>query len=440
MGEPGVVEISLREIRDDLGWRLRRYRAERARARSTATFVGITGSSGKSTATSLLGHILASHGTVYTQVLANTFKALVRTLYKRMKRAGKVDYVVFEAGAFEPGSIKPMARMLKPDMAVVTMVRLEHFSKFRTLEAVAQEKKALVEALSPGGLAILNADDPHVLAMAADARCRVVTFGQAETANYRVTGIHAAYPDLLGFSLRWPGGVMDLQTPFPGEQFWLPAAAAIVAALELGVPPEKIVARTASFEPLANRCQVLTTDGGPQFIVDTAKAPWHSLSLAFDMLAKSRSTRKRIVLGQLSDFPGSNAKYARAYGSAREVADQVIYVGEHAHRSKASQADRDSGRFVELRTPKEVSNHLKRTAEPGELILLKSSSSLHLERLALAWKHDVKCWIPACGKKEGCQDCGLFEVPFEEHTDFVKKRRHDRRLQRLRRLFLRQTA
>jgi UDP-N-acetylmuramoyl-tripeptide--D-alanyl-D-alanine ligase len=233
---------------------------------------------------------------------------------------------------------------------------------------------------------------------------------------------------------------MDLQTPFPGEQFWLPAAAAIVAALELGVPPEKIVARTASFEPLANRCQVLTTDGGPQFIVDTAKAPWHSLSLAFDMLAKSRSTRKRIVLGQLSDFPGSNAKYARAYGSAREVADQVIYVGEHAHRSKASQADRDNGRFVELRTPKEVSNHLKRTAEPGELILLKSSSSLHLERLALAWKHDVKCWIPACGKKEGCQDCGLFEVPFEEHADFVKKRRHDRRLQRLRRLFLRQTA
>ncbi|TIV90587.1 MAG: UDP-N-acetylmuramoyl-tripeptide--D-alanyl-D-alanine ligase, partial [Mesorhizobium sp.] len=119
-------------------------------------------------------------------------------------------------------------------------------------------------------------------------------------------------------------------------------------------------------------------------------------------------------------------KYARAYESAREIADQVIYVGEHAHRSKASQADRDSGRFIELRTPKEVSDHLRRTAAPGELILLKSSSSLHLERLALAWIRDVKCWIPACGKKEGCQTCGLFEVPFEEHREFVKKRRNDR--------------
>ena len=54
---------------------------------------------------------------------------------------------------------------------------------------------------------------------------------------------------------------------------------------------------------------------------------------------------------------------------------------------------------------------------------------------SLAWAHDVKCWIPACGKKEGCQDCALFEVPFEEHWEFVNKRRNDRWRQRLRRLF-----
>jgi len=144
-----VVKVRLREIRNDLGWRLRRYRAKRARAQSKAIFIGITGSSGKSTATSLLGHILAGHGSVHTQVLANTLKALVRTLYKRMRRAGEVDYVVFEAGAFEPGSIQAMAQMLKPDVALVTMIRLEHVGKFRTLEAVAREKGALIDALKP---------------------------------------------------------------------------------------------------------------------------------------------------------------------------------------------------------------------------------------------------------------------------------------------------
>jgi len=434
-----VVKIRLREIRDDLGWRMRRYQAERARARSRAVFIGITGSSGKSTATSLLGHILAGHGTVYAQVLANTLKALIRTLYKRMKRVGKVDYMVFEAGAFEPGSIRAMAQMLKPDVAVVTMVRLEHFSNFRTLEAVAQEKKALVDALSPGGLAILNADDPYVLDMAADTGRRVVTFGQAEAADYRVTEIHAAYPDLLRFSLRWRGGVMDVQTPFPGEHFWLPAAAAIVTALELGVPAEKIAARTASFEPLANRCKVLVTDGGPQFIVDAAKAPWHSLNIAFEMVAKAKAVRKRIVLGQISDYAGSSRKYRTAYGIARDIADEVIYTGDNAHRSRASQADRDSGRFLELRTPKEVSDHIKQTAVPGELILLKSSANLHLERIALAWTHDVKCWIPACGKNEGCYTCGLYEVPFEEHKSFLANRRLERRRRRFGWLFGRLT-
>ncbi|WP_224544202.1 Mur ligase family protein [Mesorhizobium sp. CA16] len=425
-----MVKLRLREIGNDLGWRLRRYRAERARARSKATFIGITGSSGKSTATSLLGHILASHGKVYTQVLANTLKALVRTLYKRMKRAGKVDYVVFEAGAFEPGSIRSMAQMLKPDVAVVTMVRLEHVTQFRTLDAVAQEKRALAEVLSPGGLAILNADDPHVLDMASGARCRVATFGQSEAADYRVTDIHAAYPDLLRFSLRWRGGDIDMQTRFPGEHFWLPAAAAAVTALELGVPPEKIAARTASFEPLANRCTVLVTDRGPQFIVDAAKAPWHSLNIAFEMMAKAKAVRKRIVVGQISDYTGSSRKYGAAYGIARDVADEVIYTGDNAHRSRASQADRDSGRLIELRTPKEVSDHIKQTAVPGELILLKSSGNLHLERVALAWTHDVRCWIPACGKKEGCSTCGLYEVPFEEHKSFVANRRLERRRRR----------
>ncbi|CDX43140.1 Mur ligase middle domain protein [Mesorhizobium sp. SOD10] len=429
------MNARLRRIREDLGQRLKIYRARRARARSKATFIGITGSSGKSTAASLLGHILAGYARVYTRVLANTIKSLVSTLYKRMNKSGEVDYVVFEAGAFGIDTIRPMAQMLKPHVAIVTMVRLEHLSSFKTLENIAREKRALVEALEPGGLAVLNADDPNVLAMASDAAHRFVTFGESEMADYRVTDINAAYPRALHFTLHWRGGALKLKTPFPGEHFWLPTAAAAATALELGVPAQTVEERIATFEPLANRCHVLVVDGGPHFVIDTAKAPWHSLSLAFDIVAKSTAGRKRIVLGQLSDFAGSNAKYARAYSSAREIADQVIYVGEHAHRSKASQADRGSGRFVELRTPRDVSDHLRRTAMPGELILLKSSSSLHLERLALAWTHDVKCWIPACGKKEGCQDCGLFEVPFEEHQEFVKKRRNDRRRQRLRRLF-----
>ncbi|TIT47213.1 MAG: UDP-N-acetylmuramoyl-tripeptide--D-alanyl-D-alanine ligase, partial [Mesorhizobium sp.] len=211
-------------------------------------------------------------------------------------------------------------------------------------------------------------------------------------------------------------------------------AAAVAAALELGVPQEKVAARVAAFQPLTNRCDLLVTDGGPQFIIDVAKAPWHSMNLALDVMAKATVNRKRIVIGQISDYAGSTRKYAQIYKAAREIADNVIYAGDNAHKSRAGQADRDTGRYHEFRTAKEVSNHIKQTAVAGELILLKSSCNLHLERVALAWTHDVKCWAHTCGKPDGCVTCGLFEVPFEEHRNHVRERRHARRWRHFRRL------
>ncbi|MER8830488.1 Mur ligase family protein [Mesorhizobium sp. M0938] len=425
------MNAGLRKVREDLRQRFDVYRAKRARSKSNATFIGITGSSGKSTVTALLGHILEGHGAVRTQILFHSLKMLSKMLCRQI---GGVDYVVVETSASGIDSIKPMADLLRPDVAVVTMVRLEHFKAFRTLENVAREKRALVDALQLGGFAILNADDPHVVEMASATTHRAVTFGMSEQADYRVTNVHAAYPHRLTLAIHWRGGELELKTPFPGEHFWLPTAAAASAALELGVPPEKVAARVATFRPLANRCEMLVTEGGPQFIVDAAKSPWHSVDLAFEMMAKATTKPKRIVLGQISDYAGSTRKYHYAYKTAREIAAQVIYVGDNAHRSGAGQEDRDAGRFHELRMPKEVSDHIKRTAVAGELILLKSSSRLHLERIALAWKHDVKCWIPICGKREGCDTCGLFEVPFEGHRDYVRKRRHDKRWRRFRRL------
>jgi UDP-N-acetylmuramoyl-tripeptide--D-alanyl-D-alanine ligase len=97
----------------------------------------------------------------------------------------------------------------------------------------------------------------------------------------------------------------------------------------------------------------------------------------------------------------------------------------------ASRADRDIGRFVEIRTPQEVSDYIKQTAVAGELILLKSSSNLHLERIALAWTHDVKCWVPVCGKRVGCDICGLFEVPFEAQGNHLRQAKQGRGRQQL---------
>jgi UDP-N-acetylmuramoyl-tripeptide--D-alanyl-D-alanine ligase len=126
-------------------------------------------------------------------------------------------------------------------------------------------------------------------------------------------------------------------------------------------------------------------ENGPVFIVDVAKSPYHSIHLAFDMLAKFSAPRKRIVIGHISDSSASDRTYRNVYRAARSVADQVIFIGEHSHRAKATTEDIADGRFLRFEHVRDVAEFLKESAIPGEIILLKSSANLHLERLMLVF-------------------------------------------------------
>lgn len=402
----------------------RAFFARRARARSNARYVGITGSSGKSTTTALLGHLMAGQVAVQSQYFRNTLQTLTRFLRLDFS---DTDYVIAELASAGPGDIRPMAQLMRPHVGIVTMVRLEHYSAFRKIEAVTAEKSELVRAVQPGGLVVLNADDENVRGMAALTTERVITFGTAPDADYRVSDVQAAYPDTLSFVLHGPAGEVALKTQFPAAHFWMPAAAAAAAALELGIAPEVVAAQAASFEPLRSRGEVIAIPGGPRFLLDTAKAPWHSLNLAFDMIGAAAAGRKRIVLGHISDYAGSSRKYGDAYRVAREAADEVIFVGENSHRSRASQEDRDSGRFREFISVRAAADYIRETAVADELILLKGSANLHLERIALEYTHDIRCWPESCGKQKDCRSCGLFDRPFEEHQKMSRREQQARR-------------
>ena len=394
------------------------------RRRTKATVIGITGSSAKTTTTELLAHILGAEGSVHKQTKGNTFKPLSQSL-SRLPR--NTDYAVMEVAAGK-SSMAEMASLLKPDIAIITMVANEHRSVFRGADGVAAEKQWLVKSLLPGGLAMLNADDARVMAMAAASAARVVTFGCGEQANYRVTAIHASFPRRLTMRMNWPDGVLSLRTRFVAEHFWLPVAAAVATALELGIDPELVGERVACFEPLFNRFGVLEIRHGPTFLLDTAKAPLHSLGLAFAALDRAEAPRKRVVLGNVSDYAGkaSNA-YRKAYRDAQAVAQETIFVGEHAHRAAPSDHDRNSGRFQEMRSVRKAADYIKATQRPDELILIKGSSNLHLERIALAITRDVKCWEDVCGLTRSCVSCGKFGAPFEQHGEIRAAQKRARR-------------
>jgi UDP-N-acetylmuramoyl-tripeptide--D-alanyl-D-alanine ligase len=182
----------------------------------------------------------------------------------------------------------------------------------------------------------------------------------------------------------------------------------------LGVPAATIVERLGSFEPVFGRCSAHVIENGPVLIADTAKAPYHSIYLPINMMAEFIAPRRRIVIGKIGDYAGNPyPKYRDVYRAARLVADQVIFAGDDTHRSQAPPEDIASGRFVAIPNIEETAEFLRKTAIPGEIILVKSSGYLHLERLILNFDSPVRCWVHTCGKRKDCLTCGSYAVPFE---------------------------
>jgi UDP-N-acetylmuramoyl-tripeptide--D-alanyl-D-alanine ligase len=197
--------------------------------------------------------------------------------------------------------------------------------------------------------------------------------------------------------------------------------AAFACAHQLGAPVTLIKERLASFQPLLGRCSTHFIKDGPVFILDTVKAPYHSLYLPINMMSEFKAPRRRIVLGQISDYAGNpRPKYRDAYRASRMVADEVVFVGDHSHRSGAALEDILAGRFVEKRTVEEAAGYIKDTAIPDEIILLKTSRNLHLERIMLNFDHQVRCWEQNCEVDADCVRCGFSAVSFADRKSKIR--------------------
>jgi UDP-N-acetylmuramoyl-tripeptide--D-alanyl-D-alanine ligase len=260
--------------------------------------------------------------------------------------------------------------------------------------------------------------------MAERTEARAVTFGRTG-GEYVVTNIGCPAPEELNLTITNRNQAFEITSRLTGAHQYLTVAAAFTCAHQLGVPPAVIVERIASFPPVFGRCSVHRVKDGPVFIVDVAKAPYHSVRLAFDMLAEFSAPRKRIVVAHISDASGSDRVYRDTYRAARSVADQVIFIGEHSHRSKATAEDIADGRFVRFEQLQDLADFLHESAIPDEIILLKSSVKMHLERLMLSFFTSVRCWTLACRRQDTCvplfdTGCGLYEAPYERHKSLRK--------------------
>jgi len=376
-------------------------------------FVGVTGSGGKTTTKDLIAAVLGTRLTgTKTPGSENRLTTVGRTILETKHRDG---FCVAEIPAFEPGSVAEFSALLRPTVGVVTVVGLDHYKSFRNRETIAAEKRKLLDALPDDGVAVLNADDPDVLAMAEGFRGRVISFGLASGATLQADELRSSWPETLAFTLHAGGKRVAVRTQLNGKHWVTSVLAALAVAQALGIPLGAALEAIAAFEPLVGRMSVSRPDG-VTFLRDDFKAPLWSIDTVLAFLAEARADRKVIVLGTISDYPGSRTRtYRRIAKRALMIADDVVFVGSNARHVRHLVSGLEGERLHMFRTVQEAAEHLARTLRGGELVVLKGSNRAdHLARLALARSTQVRCWSSDCRRVRLCDDCRLLRVPDRE--------------------------
>ena len=387
----------------------RRYRSG---LRDTV-LIGVTGSAGKTTTKDLIAAVLATHlrGNV-GRGSGNYSHDIARNV---LSIRPDDQFRVVEIGANNgPGSLDRPLALLRPRIGVVTSVSTDHYTAFGSIEAIAAEKGKLIAALPPEGVAILNADDPRVLAMRERHVGRVRTFGLSATAEIRAEQVTSDWPDRLSFIVAHGDERVPVRTQLCGVHWVSAALAAVAVGLEMGIPLADAARAIGEVEPFKGRMNPVVSSDGVTFIRDDLKASLGTLPPALAFLRSARATRKILVLGTISDHPGNNGVYTKVVRQALSDVDLVCAVGAGAFFALRAKSTAGAPRVRAFGSVKAASAFLKDFVRPGDLVLLKgSNTSDHLLRILLARTSPVACWQSNCGRMAFCDTCALLSVPSE---------------------------
>lgn len=378
------------------------------------TFVGVTGSCGKTTTARLIHAVLSNIGNC--QSCTNEpwrVHQRVRVREAILSIGASTRYYVYETASIGPGSIASQLKILQPHIGVVTTVGTDHLREFRSLEGAAREKGALVERLPPSGTAILNIDDPHIRAMAARTRARVVYFGLSPEADIRGSDVVSSWPDRLTLTVTHGEERVHIATQLVGEHWATSVLAAIACGVTCGLDVEACAKAVAGAEPVFARYSVHGNPDGPAYVLDSAKAPYWTIPTGFKFVGNASAPRKTIVFGTISDYSGKAGRcYRRVAREALAVADRVVFVGPHSSHVTELREGEGRDKLFAFQTAYEASDFLAQRPLPGELIYVKASRTAdHLERIMLSQLDEVVCWRERCRKGGNCFSCDSYRQP-----------------------------
>ena len=350
--------------------------------------VGVTGSAGKTTTKEAIAHVLGAHFCVLKS--EGNFNNHFGLPLMLLKLEPEHDVAVIEMGMSHAGEIRALGKIAQPEIGVVTNVAPVHLEFFDSLAGIARAKYELIESLPSSGTAVLNADDEYVSQFGRDFTGKVVTYGTGATAgvhiDVRAENMQTRGAEGSEFDIVMAGRREHARLPLVGEHNILNALAAVAVGVVRGLKLSEAVGALGTLAPPDKRGQVVQL-GNITVINDCYNSNPKALYAMVDALAVMKAGRRIVVAGEMLELGPAAVEMHRAAG--RHIAEKKIdvLVGVRGLAQGMVDGARDAGAQAEfVATPEAAGEWLARETRDGDVVLLKASRGVKLEKALETWK------------------------------------------------------
>jgi UDP-N-acetylmuramoyl-tripeptide--D-alanyl-D-alanine ligase len=346
--------------------------------------VGVTGSAGKTTTKEAIAHVLASRYRVLKS--EGNFNNHFGLPLMLLKLEPEHEVAVIEMGMSHAGEIRALAKIAQPEIGVVTNVAPVHLEFFDSIAGIARAKYELIESLPANGTAVLNADDEYVSQFGRDFKGKVVSYGTRVTADIRPENVVTRGAEGSEFDVVIAGVREHARLPLVGEHNILNALAAVAVGLARGLKPAEAVGALATLSPPDKRGQVVQV-GNITVINDCYNSNPKALHAMVDALAAMKAGRRIVVAGEMLELGPAGEEMHRAAGQHAAEKKIDVLIGVRGLAQGMVDAARQAGMKAEfVATPEEAGEWLARETRDDDVVLLKASRGVKLEKALETWQ------------------------------------------------------
>jgi UDP-N-acetylmuramoyl-tripeptide--D-alanyl-D-alanine ligase len=359
----------------------------------------VTGSAGKTTTKELIARLLATRYTVLKS--EGNFNNHFGLPLQLLRLQAEHDIAVLELGMSHSGEITTLAKLAQPNLGVFTNVAPVHLGFFKSVAEIARAKKELIDSLPSDGTAVLNADDEYVSQFGRDFPGRIVTYGLKNPADVRAECIQTCGTAGSHFAVVIGDSRYTAKLPLLGQHNIYNALAAVAAAMQYQIDVASVIAELAHSSAVDKRGTVEEI-AGATVVNDCYNSNPRALDSMVDALAAMQpgaGGRRIVVAGEMLELGPAGEELHQRCG--RHMAERGInlivgvrglarLIVEGARQVSSPASAMRCPETVFMESPELAGEWLAREVRPGDMVLLKASRGVRLEKALETWRGKLK--------------------------------------------------